>query len=610
MLLSVFTVSLSVDICDASSNTIYVDGSNIAGPWDGTQEHPYQHIQDAIAAASNGDTVYVYCGNYNENLVINKILTFTGENKDSTTINGATTGNVVKINADNVNISGFTIQNPVGNQMKCIMMNETQNCKIANNIIKNSYDGIYLIGSSGNNISTNIIEDNDNYGILSYFSSNNIFYNNVINFNEYGISVETNSNNNQIFNNDIRGKQGSYPQGTGVNLGTSTSGNIVYHNYFNDFAKNQNAEDLGTGNTWFKSSVHEGNYWDDYTGKDQYHGPNQDIPGSDGIGDTPYNIPGGSNQDIYPLVNQPPVATIDSISPNPATEGRAVSFSGSGIDNDGTIAGYSWREGTTILSTLQSFSKSDFSVGTHTIYFKVKDDDGAWSSEVPATLIVNSQSGQTNQPPTATIDSISPNPATEGRAVSFSGSGIDNDGTIAGYSWREGTTILSTLQSFSKSDFSVGTHTIYFKVKDDDGAWSSEVPATLIVNQGSSHSNGSPTADAGGPYSGYVNVTISFNGSGSTSDGTVTSYEWNFGDGTTGIGIYPTHKYTEAKNYTVTLTVTNNGAKTDTDTTYANVSIKPSNQNGSSGKNKTPGFELITAITPIVLILLWRKRKL
>jgi len=306
MLLSVFTVSLSVDICDASSNTIYVDGSNIAGPWDGTQEHPYQHIQDAIAAASNGDTVYVYCGNYNENLVINKILTFTGENKDSTTINGATTGNVVKINADNVNISGFTIQNPVGNQMKCIMMNETQNCKIANNIIKNSYDGIYLIGSSGNNISTNIIEDNDNYGILSYFSSNNIFYNNVINFNEYGISVETNSNNNQIFNNDIRGKQGSYPQGTGVNLGTSTSGNIVYHNYFNDFAKNQNAEDLGTGNTWFKSSVHEGNYWDDYTGKDQYHGPNQDIPGSDGIGDTPYFVPGvvhGLNQDYYPRIH-------------------------------------------------------------------------------------------------------------------------------------------------------------------------------------------------------------------------------------------------------------------------------------------------------------------
>jgi len=44
-----------------------------------------------------------------------------------------------------------------------------------------------------------------------------------------------------------------------------------------------------------------GNYWSLYTGVDNYHGPNQEIIGSDGIGDTPYIID-EYNQDNYPLI--------------------------------------------------------------------------------------------------------------------------------------------------------------------------------------------------------------------------------------------------------------------------------------------------------------------
>ena len=40
-----------------SKSIIYVDGNNTAGPWDGTLEHPYQHIQDGVDNASAGDTV-------------------------------------------------------------------------------------------------------------------------------------------------------------------------------------------------------------------------------------------------------------------------------------------------------------------------------------------------------------------------------------------------------------------------------------------------------------------------------------------------------------------------------------------------------------------------
>jgi nitrous oxidase accessory protein len=590
LLLSVFTVFLSVHTCAASGNTLYVGGSGAGN---------YTTIQDAIADASNGDTIYVYSGEYIGKLVINKILTLTGENRENTIISGDE-GNAVKITANYVNISGFTIQNPVVNEMKCIMMDKVQNCKINNNIIKDSNDGIYLFDSDGNTISGNIIKDNSVYGILTSYSENNIFENNQIYYNQNGINIGSNGNNNQIYNNDIKGEQEGYPQGIGVNIGTPTSGNLVYHNYFNDFS--QNAKDSSTGNTWYKSSTHEGNYWDDYQGQDANH---------DGVGDIPYNITDGSVQDIYPLgyfagVNQPPTAIIDSVSPNPATEGQTVSFSGSGTDNDGYVAGYLWQEGTTTLSALQSFSKSDFSVGTHTIHFKVKDDDDTWSNEVSTTIVVNSQSGQTNQPPTAIIDSVSPNPATEGQTVSFSGSGTDNDGHIAGYLWQEGTTTLSALQSFSKSDFSVGTHVINFKVRDNMDEWSYEISASLVINPGSSPSDGSPTADASGPYFGYANETISFSGSESTDDEEVTYYKWDFGDETTTMEMSPKHTYTKAGNYTVTLTVKDSGGKTDVDTTYANVSIQP---NGNAEK-KTPGFEIITVIISITLILLWRRRKL
>jgi PKD domain-containing protein/flagellar hook capping protein FlgD len=67
-----------------------------------------------------------------------------------------------------------------------------------------------------------------------------------------------------------------------------------------------------------------------------------------------------------------------------------------------------------------------------------------------------------------------------------------------------------------------------------------------------------PTANAGGPYSGFVNVPVMFNGSGSSDpDGGALSYAWNFGDGTAGTGPTPSHTYTAFGSYLVTLRVTN-----------------------------------------------------
>jgi PKD repeat protein len=90
-------------------------------------------------------------------------------------------------------------------------------------------------------------------------------------------------------------------------------------------------------------------------------------------------------------------------------------------------------------------------------------------------------------------------------------------------------------------------------------------------------SNQPPSADANGPYFefkdkllGYAEVT--FDGSGSS--GTISTYKWDFGDGTTGTGKNPTHKYTSIGNYTVILNVTG-PLGYDEDKTYALITLGP-----------------------------------
>ena len=92
-------------------NTIYVDDDNMGGPWDGTTENPYQHIQDGIDTASDDDTVYVYSGIYYENVVVAKSIELIGEGRDTTIVDGNETAFVIKIYADSVTLCNFTVQN-------------------------------------------------------------------------------------------------------------------------------------------------------------------------------------------------------------------------------------------------------------------------------------------------------------------------------------------------------------------------------------------------------------------------------------------------------------------------------------------------------------------
>ena len=142
--------------------------------------------------------------------------------------------------------------------------------------------------------------------------------------------------------------------------------------------------------------------------------------------------------------------------------------------------------------------------GTETVFINQQQDGGQWNTvgeyyfaagagyDVTITSSPASAStcadavrftlAQTNEAPTAIIDSVSPNPVMLGDAVSFAGHGTDSDGNVAGYSWQSSIDgDLSDANSFSTSELSSGEHIISFTVYDNRGAASLAATVLLTV---------------------------------------------------------------------------------------------------------------------------------
>ena len=185
----------------------------------------YTSIQDAINSANTSDTIYVHNGVYSENILINKTLSLIGASKEDTIITGAEIGNIIEITADNVTITGFTIKNPVGSEMKCIKITEAHNCVIQDNIIEEAYDGIYLLKSNNNTIDDNTIKNHESNGMLLYMSNSNQISNNYIQNNNNGITIQTYSSFNKIYQNTI-----TLNNYHGISVYSNCDNNIFYKN--------------------------------------------------------------------------------------------------------------------------------------------------------------------------------------------------------------------------------------------------------------------------------------------------------------------------------------------------------------------------------------------
>lgn len=145
-----------------------------------------QTIQEAINHATEGDTIQISPKTYLENIIVNKTVSIIGENRTTTIIDGNGAETVIYIKANNVLISGFTVQNSSNG----IWLYYSQNCVINDTDVIDNFYGIKLYHSSNSTISRNNICNNEQFGIVLDCSGNCTFRNNNLSNNNYNFGVD------------------------------------------------------------------------------------------------------------------------------------------------------------------------------------------------------------------------------------------------------------------------------------------------------------------------------------------------------------------------------------------------------------------------------------
>jgi len=241
-------------------------------------------------------------------------------------------------------------------------------------------------------------------------------------------------------------------------------------------------------------------------------------------------------------------------------------------DLDGNIVSYEWDFGDQTTGSGVNSTHAYSSAGIYTVTLTLTDNDGVTDI---ATQIITVMPKPL--PPEASFK-FSPASPEVGQPVSFdASSSSDPDGTIVNYFWDfgDGTTENQTGGVTMIHPYtSEGSYNVTLTVTDNDQLTNTTTKSITV----SPHPKEAPEASfTYSPLNPEANQTITFDASGSSDpDGTIINYFWNFGDGTTGAGMTATHSYPLDGTYTVTLTVTDNDALTDTTTETINNMIPES----------------------------------
>ncbi|MCK4718758.1 MAG: PKD domain-containing protein, partial [Thermoplasmata archaeon] len=169
------------------------------------------------------------------------------------------------------------------------------------------------------------------------------------------------------------------------------------------------------------------------------------------------------------------------------------------------------------------------------------------------------------------------------KPIAFDAAGsYDPDGNIVGYVWDFGDNTTATGYNVSHSYPLEGVYVVLLTVVDDDGLTGQDSITVTVIN-------GIPIAIAGPDQAVYEDDTVHFDGSGSYDpDGGTMEFRWDF-DSSNGIqidavGPNPSHVYTLARTYLVTLTVVDDEGDSVTDTLEVRVSNVPPTAYGGADR--------------------------
>jgi parallel beta-helix repeat protein len=542
---------------------IYVSDS-FAYPRDGTAEHPYKTISEAIALASEGDTIYVFGGIYNETLIINKSISLIGGIDDRPTVlsRGLEHKYLVDITADFVALENFVLEDPgrfIISQHGALVHVASKNVVLQkNNISRCNLWAIYLDSSSDNTISGNII--NDTKGIYVLSSNNNVFsHNNISNASEGGINLYS-SRRNILYQNYVTlNTYGIYAKDCS---NTNITQNTFLRNAFHGVFTTANNNDVIQAN-FFSNNTVSGVTINSY---DCIIGDNIFTYGQVGVTlqRTGCHVFGNTFQNLSGVALSAVTGSRDNLIYLNRFVKNSVNAREQGSNQwDNGIKGNYWDDYNYVDRDLDGIGDRPHSIATNGL------------DRYPTGMFLH--------PPQKPSD---PSPADDeenvGLKVTLSVKVVDVDSKI-----------LSEVTFYNAiNDIKIGTArnvpsgsnaTCAFTLPfDTTFAWYAIANDSLQQNQSDiwffttkqrPPQNEKPVAEPGGPYIATLGQSVSFNGSQSYDpDGTIIFYRWNFGDGSSQIlDKTPTHTYADPGVYKVTLTVVDNDGRSSMQNTTATV---------------------------------------
>ncbi|MBH0199685.1 MAG: PKD domain-containing protein [Nitrospira sp.] len=286
--------------------------------------------------------------------------------------------------------------------------------------------------------------------------------------------------------------------------------------------------------------------------------------------------------------NQP--VAVFTINPNPLACGQSTTFDASGSTHgrpDRSIVSYAWDFGDGTTGSSRTATHIYVRFGSYTVTLTVTDNnDPAKTDSVSHVVDVN----QGNRSPSAVVGG--PYIADLGSDLTLDGTGsMDPDlacgDQIVSYDWLVNNSIVlsgptPTLTAAQIDGLPVASPItgqpqipVQLTVTDSFGR-TATVTSTLRV-----YDNRPIAAFAASPNPARQNETIFFSAAASSHgrpDRSIVSYEWDFGDGTTAVGLSVSHLYNVVNgDFTVTLTVTDNNSPAKTDTASLLVGVRGTN---------------------------------
>jgi len=239
-------------------------------------------------------------------------------------------------------------------------------------------------------------------------------------------------------------------------------------------------------------------------------------------------------------------------SPEEPRVGETIQFKDQSSHPNGVIISWHWDFGDGSISREKDPTHEYLQAGTYKVTLTVTDDQGVMDS---FSRKVEVKPRQPRKPPRAMF-TFSPERPRVGEPVQFSDNSTDEDGIIVSWFWDFGDgSPVSTERNPTHQYEEAGTFTVELKVVDDDGLIG-RLSKEIVVTPCAIGFEFSPLR----PKAGEI---VQFKGMSDPSCPQPISWFWEFGDGTTSTGRNPTHRYSSAGTFSVTLTVTYSDGTTE-----------------------------------------------